>query len=957
MSRLWRRRLRLKIMVWVFLPTVLIFLAIAWVVFSAYQQVTEDAAVDRNQALTTLAAVKYKTDLDIYTNLLRDHTALLTGPNFLHEDNIHNVQSLLSSWRGRFELFDGGVVIINNHGILVGSEPTRLDSLGENWSAHPYFQQMLRNPQETFSNILPDGIEGANVAVVAVPIVGPQGQFLGLIAGMLRIEGDPVASLTRGVSQLEGGGEVTYLVDGNGRVLYHPDPTQIGVDLSAYTVVQRAQNGQAEAIRTQSQDGQEIVASFSPVPDTAWYLISEQEWEALIRANRNYVTYFGFLFLLGIILPALVVAFGSRQITRPIEQLNKVAQKVAHGQFGDTVAVNTNDEIEDLATQFNQMSVQLQESYASLERKLQEQIAIEATLRKSETRYRTLFEESPIALWEEDFSGAKQRIDQLKMEGVTNFRAHFQAHPEDLEACAANVAILNVNRAALNMLGYGNEDLSLTSLSQIFNQRSYDTFREELIALAEGQTTFMMETTGATIQGIPVYFVIHLVIVPGHEESWERIFISLTNITQRVQIENELRQHQEHLTELVAARTAQLTTLYDISKKVAASLDIDTILNTIVEGTVHIIRADKSLLLLIDQEAKTLLKSVGYGYEQQEVERQSYIEVQDGITGWVMQEKQPTISEDIQTDPRNKGIALINAQRSHDKSAIVVPLTIGEEVIGTLTAINGQDKLRFAPADLDLVGMLARRAADAIHNARLYEAAQEADRIKSAFLASMSHELRTPLNSIIGFTGIILQGLAGALNDEQAKQMRMVQGSARHLLALINDVLDISKIEAGEIRVENAPFNIQTAIDTVLHTVEPLAEKKNLKLESTIAPNVGQIVSDQRRVEQILLNLVNNAIKFTEAGEVWLKCDSDGTWLTIAVVDTGMGIKPESQHLLFAPFQQVGTGLDRQHEGTGLGLSICKRLVELLGGEIWFESEWQVGSTFSFTLPLTAKGG
>ncbi len=233
--------------------------------------------------------------------------------------------------------------------------------------------------------------------------------------------------------------------------------------------------------------------------------------------------------------------------------------------------------------------------------------------------------------------------------------------------------------------------------------------------------------------------------------------------------------------------------------------------------------------------------------------------------------------------------------------------------------------------------------------------AESADRLKSAFLATMSHELRTPLNSIIGFTGILLQKLVGPLSDEQEKQLTMVQGSACHLLELINDVLDISKIEADQIELSTEIFDMGAAIQNSVEKIMPLAEKKDLILTSTITPSVVNLTSDRRRVEQILLNLLNNAVKFTEHGQVHLECQIENNWLVTRVSDTGIGIKPEDLRALFKPFKQIDSGITRQYEGTGLGLSICKRLVELLGGKIWVESEWGKGSTFAFTLPLQRK--
>lgn len=241
--------------------------------------------------------------------------------------------------------------------------------------------------------------------------------------------------------------------------------------------------------------------------------------------------------------------------------------------------------------------------------------------------------------------------------------------------------------------------------------------------------------------------------------------------------------------------------------------------------------------------------------------------------------------------------------------------------------------------------------------------ARAADEIKSAFLATMSHELRTPLNSIIGFTGILLQGLAGPLSGEQTKQLGMVQGSARHLLELINDVLDISKIEAGQLEIRAEPFELCATLDRVIGSVRTMADRKGLALDTVICPGPVEMVSDRRRVEQILLNLLNNAIKFTEHGGVTVTAGLvDGfraqpdlpprPAVRLQVSDTGIGIKPDDVATLFQPFRQLDAGLTRQHEGTGLGLAICRRLAVLLQGEITVNSIWSTGSEFTLTIPL-----
>jgi PAS domain S-box-containing protein len=230
--------------------------------------------------------------------------------------------------------------------------------------------------------------------------------------------------------------------------------------------------------------------------------------------------------------------------------------------------------------------------------------------------------------------------------------------------------------------------------------------------------------------------------------------------------------------------------------------------------------------------------------------------------------------------------------------------------------------------------------------------AQSADLMKSAFLATMSHELRTPMNSIIGFTGILLKEFAGPLNDEQKKQLLMVKNSGQHLLGLINDILDISKIEAGKLNVSNAPFKYLSTLENTIEFLSPQANKKGLQIIAEFPETDITLNSDERRVEQVLLNLISNAIKFSNQGKILVKVDVNKNALTTQVIDNGIGISKDDQIKLFVPFIQLESGLKRSHEGTGLGLAICKSLVEKLGGKIQVTSEIGKGSNFAFTLPL-----
>ncbi|SDD73638.1 amino acid-binding domain sensor histidine kinase [Desulfuromonas thiophila] len=260
-------------------------------------------------------------------------------------------------------------------------------------------------------------------------------------------------------------------------------------------------------------------------------------------------------------------------------------------------------------------------------------------------------------------------------------------------------------------------------------------------------------------------------------------------------------------------------------------------------------------------------------------------------------------------------------------------------------------------AEAQLAELVRERTAQARELRRAKEQAEAADRIKSAFLATMSHELRTPLNSIIGFTGILLQELGGPLTAEQRRQLGMVKSSSRHLLALISDVLDLSKIEAGQLQVARESCDLAALLRHAEQTLRPQVEAKGLRFvlrlegETEPATAVWPLVSDARRLEQILLNLLSNAIKFTEQGQVELIGRRSGAGYEVLVRDSGIGIAPQDIEHLFQPFHQLDSGLTRKYEGTGLGLSICRRLLQLLGGRIWCDSVPGQGSTFGFSLP------
>jgi len=413
-------------------------------------------------------------------------------------------------------------------------------------------------------------------------------------------------------------------------------------------------------------------------------------------------------------------------------------------------------------------------------------------------------------------------------------------------------------------------------------------------------------------------------------------------------------------------RVRELQILHDVGLAAASGVLLTDTLTSAVESLAVEFEDARVAIALVDQEGEALQVMADIGFSSQIYEAK--IPIGEGITGWVAQHGEPVLVPDVHQDPRYIGMD------SDTCSELCVPLISGPKVTGIIN-IESRQRDAFTKDDVRLFSTLANNLAVLVERARLFEEVetaraklqqraqeleeanvklQEMDRLKSQFLANMSHELRTPLNSIIGFSEVLADGLLGDLSPEQKECAENILYSGEHLLALINDVLDLSKIEAGGMTLEPRTFEVAGWLEEVQATVRQLFDKESQELKVNLADDLPPLTADRFRIKQVMINLLSNANKFTpEGGKITITCRlADQDAMLFSVADTGIGIKAEDQEVIFEEFRQSSDTSAPKTEGTGLGLAISKRLVEMHGGRIWVESEYGYGATFSFLLPL-----
>lgn len=882
-----RMSLRARIIAWSFVPTTIILLAVALVAIYAYQRVTEDLVLGKNKELTRLFASQFSTDLGGYVDLLN----VLARTSDLYSVDPDRQGAALKDASNRLVVFDGGVLALDQYGKVTAAQPERPDALGENWSNRAYFREMVRSVKPVFSDIVTDGPGGAQVIAVAVPILDSQGTFRGTLLGMFRLGATTFSAFYGGIvrERMDNGG-YAYIVDSNGRVIYHSDVTLIGSDLHSRPDVQRVLNREVDTLRTRDVQGTDILASFSPVPGTPWGLVTEQSWTGLLAAGQGYGQFLLLLLLLGVIVPVVVVTIGVKRVTEPVAKLIAAAQDVAGGNFGHKIQVRTGDELEELVTQFNRMSEELSDSYARL--------------KEREERLALVTEQVNDGVWDWNL--------------VTN-ECYFSPRWK-------------------TMLGYSDDELpnSFETYRLLLHPDDVDrALREVEAEFAGSKRIFEMEHRLRHKDGTYRWVLARGITLRDGQGKPYRMAGSDTDVTERRQVQEELRLAYQLLERRVEERTHELGTLNAIGTVVSRSLDLHEILGDALDKTLESMNMPFGAAFRLEGEGERAedeaqLRPLIYRGLSEEFERRSRdLKLKGSSVEMAGRTGEPFVWSVTPSGPQ---LELIEAfAREGIRQVVSIPLVAKGRLNGALYLATTRERI-FSREQLDLLAAIGKQIGVAVENARLYDQAeQSAQAAERTRLARELHDSVTQsLYSVTLYAEASARLLSSGHTGEAAEHLRELRDTAQEALREMRLLIFELRPPALDKR------GLVAAIQARLEAVE---SRGGMQTDFRVEGKEQLRPAVQEELYHIALEGLNNALKHAKARRVqlYLRFELRSTFLEIC--DDGVGFEPSIAHL-----------------GGGYGLSGMAERAQRIDGELHVESSPGKGTRVSILVPSSTPG-
>lgn len=774
------------------------------------------------------------------------------------------------------------------------------------------------------------------------------------------------------VSQIKVGKKgQAFVIDSRGRLIAHPDISLVlrNTDLSRLDYVSAARSADGAPVQkgveiVKDVQGREVLTAHAPILPLRWLMFVELPIEEAYAPLYESIKRSSYLLMGGLTLAFLAGLFLARKMIIPIQQLRLGAAQLGAGNLEQRISIKTGDELESLADQFNDMAGRLEESYAGLEQKVEQrthELSESLAQQTATSEVLQVISSSPGELdpvFRTMLENATRICDAgfgtlMLYEGDAFRRVALANAPPEYAAFASQNPILPRSQHP--------------SLDRMATQKQVTQIAD--MAAEEPEAPVVRLGSARTLLNVPmlkedellgVIAIYRKEIRPFTDKQIELVqnFAAQAVIAiENVRLLNELRARTDDL----ARSVGELQALGDVSQAVNSTLDLEQVLTTIVQRAVQLSRTEAGAIYVFDEARQEFRLRATYGMSEDMIVAitDRRIGTGDAHIGPAATQRRPIQVADIQNEPPSP-VNDINLREGY-RAVLIIPLLRPDHIVGALV-VRRKSPGEFPQSTIDLLETFGDQSVVAIQNARLFSEIEEkgkqlavASQHKSQFLANMSHELRTPLNAILGYTELILDGIYGEAPEKAQAVLKRVESNGRHLLGLINDVLDLSKIEAGQLTLTLTDYSMKDVLYNVFSAVEPLANDKKLGFKVEAQPDMPKGHGDERRLTQVVLNLVGNAIKFSDTGAVTIKASSTNGSFTVAVQDNGPGISKADQGKIFEEFQQADNSATKKKGGTGLGLSISRRIVEMHGGKLWVESELGKGSVFQFTLPVQVE--